>query len=259
MGINSEINFQEYLKILHHRWWIIVFVALIGGLIGFFFSKLNPPIFEAHSVLIVGNDFTSIERNEWTDTKFDAVNNKVSLIVIGKDIQNQIIDDYKAKGVVITSDTFSISKRISKWDLVVQHTDPKVAAEVADKWLDLSIKALEDARQHSINALALTEKLNILTNCSNESTPSSFCTGITNNVQLSAEISDLTKALDMEERDSRSISVVITFEKGNNAEVPSQPTIYNRNILVLIGSLLGLLIGSLGVIFERDIKEWRKK
>jgi uncharacterized protein involved in exopolysaccharide biosynthesis len=259
MGIESDIDFQEYSRTLRQRWWMIVIIALLGGFFGFFFSILNPPIYEAHSVLIVGNDFTSIDRTTWTDTKSDAVINKSALIVNSKDVLDQIVTYFKAKGIIVSSDAFSIARRISKWDLVVQDKDPIVAADVANAWLDLSYKTLDEARQHSINALAIAEKISLLTNCSNASTLSSFCAGITNDVQLSTEIANLTKALDIEERDSRSISVVITFEKGSAAEIPSQPTIYNRNLLVLIGSLLGLLIGSLGVIFERDIKEWRKK
>jgi uncharacterized protein involved in exopolysaccharide biosynthesis len=259
MGINSDIDFLEYSKTLSQRWWIIVIFALIGGSLGFLFSNSNPPIYEAHSVLMVGNDYSSIDPSIWTDTKSDSVVNKTSLIVNSKEIQNQIIADFKAKGIIVSSDAFSIAKRISKWDLVVQHTDPKVAAEVADAWLDMSFTTLEEARQHSINALAITEKLNILTNCSKEITPSTFCAGITNNVQLSTEIADLTKALDIEEKESMSISVVITFDKGSTAEIPTQPTVNNRNLLVLIGSLLGLIVGSMGVIFGRDIREWRKK
>lgn len=259
MGLKDDIDLMDYSRSIRQKWWIIVTFALLGAFLGFLFTLVNPAIYEAHSVLIVGNDYSSIDPSAWTDTKSDSVINKSSLIINSKDVQEQIIADFKAKGVVVTPDAFSIAKRISKWDLVVQNSDPKVAADVANAWLDLSYNVLVEARQHSINALAISEKLNILTNCSKEPQINSFCAGITNEPQLSSQITDLIKALDTEEKSSKSISVILTFEKGNYAVVPTQPVVFNRNMLVLIGCIMGLIIGSLGVFVGRDIQEWRKK
>lgn len=250
MDIDQDIVFMDYSKTLLKKWWLIVIFALIGGMAGFIFTIKNPPIYEAFSVLIVGNDYTSVDRTIWTDTKSDTVINRSALIVNSDGIKDQIIADFKKKGKEIEPDAFSIAKRLAKWDLVVQHTDPQLAAEAANAWLDISFNALLEARQHSLNALAISKKLSILTNCSNETDPSSFCTGITNNIQLSDEITALTNALDAEERSSRSVSVVLTFEKGGYAEIPIRPTIFNRNLLVLVGCILGLILGSMGVILE---------
>ena len=231
MGMNVDIEFLEYSKILRQRWWIIVLVGLVGGLLGLLFSLANPPIYAARSVLIVGIDYTSSDSKSWTDTKIDTVNNKSALIVNSKGIIDQLISESKANGIIIRADAFSIDRRISKWELVVENSDPKVAADLANRWMDLSLAELQDARDHSLKVLEISSELSILNNCSTDVTPNAFCSRITNNLQLKDEISTLVKEMNIEEIGSKSVTPAFTFEKDRVADVPTQPAIFDRNIL----------------------------
>jgi capsular polysaccharide biosynthesis protein len=259
MGLTKDINIQENYETIMRGWWITTLFALVGGLLGLLFSMTNPPIYEARAVLITGSDYSSINSESWTDTKIDYVNNKSALIVKSAEIQHQLIEDFKTRGIEIGLDAFSIERRLLKWDLVVQHSDPQIAADVANAWLELAIRSLEEARQNSLKVLETTLKLDLLTDCSKEVTPNAFCSGITNDSQLSEEIAKLTMQLDAEERNSKGITVVLTFEKGSLATTPTKPVIFNRNLLVLVGTIIGLLAGSLGLIFQREILAWRHR
>jgi capsular polysaccharide biosynthesis protein len=257
MDINYEIDLKEYLETLLRDWWLIVGIAVMGGLLGLAFSFIHKPLYEAHSVLIVGSDFTTINSNSWTDSKTDYVNNKSAQIANSTGILNQVIDDFKKRGIVVGREAFSLDRRASTWDLVVQYPDAQVAADLANAWLDVTYLKLQEAHQNSLEVLEISQKLNMLQECTKHATSNSFCDTITNFDQLSQEIINLTAQLEAKERNSQGITAVITFEKGNRAEPPSRTVVNNRNVLVLIGVVLGLLIGSQFIIFRRRIVAWR--
>jgi capsular polysaccharide biosynthesis protein len=256
MALIKDIDFiDDYVTIIK-GWWLIVLFALVGGLLGLLLSVKNPPIYEGRSTIIVVSDFESLNKKSWTDYKVDLVNNHAALLVNSLEIRNKLIAEYSSRGVDIQSGSFSLERRMSKWDMVFRYTDSVVAADVANSWLEMAVNTLDDTRQNSLQVLELNLKLDELVNCSRIITSSPFCSGITNGIQLSEEIKKLTAQLDIAERNSKGISVVMTFERGEEAKPQTKPVLFDRNIFILIGSIIGLLTGSLWLLIRRDSKTW---
>ncbi len=50
---------QHFNRILH-LWWVMLVAALIGGLVGFIFSRLHPPLYQASATFSVNIDLDKV-------------------------------------------------------------------------------------------------------------------------------------------------------------------------------------------------------
>lgn len=258
MELEPDIHLKEQFSFSIRYWWIIAVCGLLGALSGIGFSRLHQPIYEAHSVLLIGNDISSLDKSLQNANTKDYISSKGSDIFTNEDIKNQVIKKFAAQGSTLTLKDFSVEKQITRWDLVVQNQDPNIAAEAANFWLDLSIQALDEAHSHSVKVVEISTKINILSNCSSQTQTSSICSSIPDNIQILQEIENLTPELALEERASKGITIFFSFEKGDLAKVPVRPVVFGRNNLVMIATILGLLVGVWITFSGYGLRSWRR-
>lgn len=248
--MNSEINLKDiYYRIIKY-WWILVLAGLVGGLISLVISFFNAPLYEAHASIKFGYDFDDVNGRNISQSRLDYMESKSSLVVNDSSVINQVIQSIRSNEETLGRRNFSIQRRVSLWDLVVRSGNPQEAAEAANLWQTLALQQLEQVRNHGIEAFKLTQELDALNNCIKFKTQNALCDSIRNLPDLTNKISDLTSQIDQETKASLGITMANLFEAGDKAQVPDRPIAYDRNLMVLIGTLVGLMLGFLMINFS---------
>jgi uncharacterized protein involved in exopolysaccharide biosynthesis len=62
---SQEFSPRESLERAFKRWWVIVLMTVVGGLVGWAFHFVNPPVYEASSTVTATMDFQKRELTQY--------------------------------------------------------------------------------------------------------------------------------------------------------------------------------------------------
>jgi hypothetical protein len=244
----KEFTPLEIFEYTWQRWWLVVALILAGGLFGYAFQFVQPPIYEAAASFVVTINFT--ETGNLTQFEEDhavgaAGNLMLSIVVI-----DQVLLDVQALGLDLDEadlrEIFFLERRQERWDLIVRHRDPETAAALANIWAERSHEALVQAYGHARQAHYYQYYLNGLKGCLGAETfapqAPTLCSELTI-AEIQERIEVLEPMFDHEMWASRAIIPSLLIELSQKASVPEAPVSHRTNLLVLSGSLLGFIAG----------------
>lgn len=134
---------QEFDPVEHffhyvHMWWLLLATALLGGLVGYFFARSHPQVYEAVATYLVEIDVEKVPVEE-----LDLYYSDLALGTTQWAFTNdQVISAVYAEAARLGVDTAewdilantSIERRHAFWELRFRHTDPAVAQELIKFW-----------------------------------------------------------------------------------------------------------------------------
>lgn len=140
-------------------WWVIVLIAVIGGLLGFGFSMIQKPLYQAESTIHASIDFTQINFENMVGEYghplvFTQYDEDLALQIVERVLLTKRNDAY-AYGRELDSDldqdTFKrnmqIQRYLARWHLRYRHEDPAVAQAIVNYWTEIGMEALRDAQE----------------------------------------------------------------------------------------------------------------
>lgn len=145
-------------KNLLKRWWIIVLIAIVGGLIAYGISFLKPQKYEAEAVFHASLDFTKINFESMqgagggplTFTQYDE---DIALQVVQRMLRatrTQAFEYAQTLDPTLELHTFvrnlQIRRYHAQWYLRYRHTDPAIAQDVVNFWADLGWQTMQIAQ-----------------------------------------------------------------------------------------------------------------
>ena len=95
---SQEFSPRESLERILARWWVIVLITVLGGIVGWTFHFLQPPIYEASAVITINMDFT---KRELTQYEEDYAFNAAGAIIASTPVEDQIVSEARAQGIPI--------------------------------------------------------------------------------------------------------------------------------------------------------------
>jgi len=238
---NQEFSVREALKHSIDGWWVIVIMAVAGGLIGWGFHFLQPPIYEATSTITISMEFNKWEfPDEFEQYEEDFAFNSAEFIINSNPIKSQIVAEAKARGLTVTASQLTrelvLERRQSNWELHVRDRDPQVAAELANIWAEKSLAALDTALQHAIRAGILEDQISGLAKNLTETAPA------LSYEEFQVALRNYTSEILQEKRASSGILSAMTFTLNGQATPQESPAVYNPGLLVLAGTAIGFII-----------------
>jgi hypothetical protein len=249
---NQEFSLFNSVERVLTRWWIMVALMVVGGLVGLGFHLLFPPVYEAKAVITINMNF---QKRELTQIEADTAFNAASAIITSPSVMNLVIADAQVKGFSITPSRilrdFYLESRQSIWELRVRDQDPNAAAALANIWAQNATDALNSALTHALQAEQLQIQIAGLENCLAGTTPQAAsiqmdCKGYSLDV-IQSLLQDQTASLVKEKNQSFGILSIMTFGLTDLAGVPETPVLYGQAVLVFSGAFIGLVV-SLWVI-----------
>lgn len=229
-------------------WWVLFLLILAGGLAGFLFHSLRPPVYEAVARFPASIDFVSA--GPLTEREEDIALNAVGDLLYSKITLDKVAEKAAASGIQISAlelkQSSVLERRINVWVLRVRGTDPQKAEQLARIWSEQGYADLQEGYKNALKAAQILRTMRSLESCLEQSvasessgaqcSPARFA-------EIQADLRDAGEAYAKAKMASWSLSPTLVLGPLDPAVLSPRPVIFERNSLVLAGCMLGLLAG----------------
>jgi uncharacterized protein involved in exopolysaccharide biosynthesis len=233
---SQEFSPRESLERAFRRWWVIVMMTVLGGLVGWAFHFFIPPVYEATSFVTADMDF---QTRELTQYEQDYAFNSAEAISMWDDVVNQVVADAKIRAFPIEPGQLRqqmfIERRQSVFELHIRSHNPQIAAGLANIWAEKFYRALNGALVHAIQADQIQAQMDAINGSLTSASP-------VLSQQAQATLKNLSDELLQEQQLSQGIISIMKFTKTGSATVPLKPVLYQLANLVLAGASIGFVI-----------------
>jgi predicted regulator of amino acid metabolism with ACT domain len=238
----------QALKNLMKFWWVVVALMILGGGVGLFITRLQPPIYESSATISTALDYAFLSRlDDWEE---DQIFQSVGDIIVSTSVLDKVIETATADGTPLTqaeiAANFSADRQDTRWVIRVRNANPQLAQKWAQLWSQEAISALSNLHKNTVVSVTVQSSLNSLVNCLQDKVVADASSALCPNEDSSTVTDQIaTLANDPELKpiwNSLALSHT-SFELTNDANLPSAPVLFGRNICVLTGALIGLLLG----------------
>jgi hypothetical protein len=234
-------------------WWFLFLLVIAGGLVAWLVNRAQPPLYEAVARFSANIDYVST--GPLTQYEEDTALNGIGNVILG--VAQEVVDRAKAGGIhtslVELKRASVLERRFDIWELRVRNSNPQVAEQLANLWVEQGEAALKDGYQHALQADHLNHYLLSMENClakTAASEPASAQCSQARFAQIQADIRDAGDALAKERLASRGMFSGVMIGPVDRASLPDRPVIYNRSQMILAGCLIGFLLGVLLLQFK---------
>jgi hypothetical protein len=231
-------------------------------LVGWIFSKAHPPLYEANAVYEVMLDEQQLVKDGLvTEDKLplqfadkDVYLSPAADIFYNPDVKLKVIGEAQSQGISLInkdfySTNFNLDRLGQRWSISVRSTDPSTAAKVANIWLTVANSAMLEARGHTSQALGIGLALDSVQKCFSELdfSRANLCAGtaFSSPAGLVEYLQNLQQQIVSEKATGFGVYPALSFVITSPAEPPTSPILYSASMIILAGSLLGLLAGVL--------------
>jgi hypothetical protein len=262
----EDISPQNSFEHLLRYWWIVALAMILGGLLGWSIGRISTPVYEARAEyhVLVDDEALLVELHktnpeaELTYADRAPYLTPVSEVFYSTKVRAAVQEQALAAGLDFPLDGFrngqlTLDNRRSDWMVIVRHSDSETAAQLANLWVAVADGFLRNAREQSVLAASLKLHLNLLSRCFENSNLSdgNRCAGtsFSSPDEMEMQYQERDRLYQAALSASEGVSTLVSFEPGKAAEAPLRPIYYNTGLLMLVGSLLGLIVG--GVVVQK--------
>ncbi|MBQ9140652.1 MAG: protein-tyrosine kinase, partial [Lachnospiraceae bacterium] len=159
-----EIDLMEIFMVIMHWIWMIILVAVIGGVAAFLYSKfMITPTYESTSRIVVLNQTS--ENLTYNDLSMSTqLTNDYPELITSRYVVESVIDTF---GLDTTYEKFVSKVNVSTTtnsriiDITLTDTDPLMAKELVDELREVASKRIEEVMQ--IDAVNVVDEGNVPT------------------------------------------------------------------------------------------------
>lgn len=234
-------------------WYFILLMGLLGGMAGWLFSLVRPPVYQASATVEYSVDYSRSAPLD--DFVVHQAYERVRALMLADETLLSILDlasamaegDVSFTSVEDLRSQLQLSRYPGGFELVVYSQSPEQSALVANAWAGVALEETERAVWHAIRAAELQTILN-KTGCKLIAKPGDEEKTVWECIWGDASIDpdELTDGLLHEIQQTRGILPIFTFSLLQEAQVPQNPVIWARGGFILVGVILGLVVGFLG-------------
>lgn len=236
-------------------WWLMVLLAVLGGLLGRLAAAFLPPVYVAQAEYYVSVDYDLFMAGHDLDVvvSLDLREplNAVEDVIYSDDVIASTLGSLDEAGLTIPEEELRQRIRLDRyyttWMFAAQHPDPGTAARMANAWAQASDRALQEAFRHAEQARLLSLETALLETCfsSADLHAGNACAGTSfpSVAEFSAFLDERVLALADEQTASRLIDPALKLELVALAEAPAEPQRNAPAVLLLAGAAIGWLIG----------------
>lgn len=242
------------------RWWLLVALMLLGGAAGWVISQFRHPVYEATAVYQVTLDEQQlVDRGLLTADKLPLqfADQNIYLtpaadMFYDPAVRAKLVADASSQNIQLQQTDFNgidfyLDRHGMQWFVTVRSTDPATADRLADLWLAVTDAALRAAQAHTYQSISLQLQYDSVQKCfaemdfqeANQCAGTSFVTP----VDLDAYLKGLETQMASAQQSGSGIDPALSFVIVSPANQPSHPVLYSISLVIVAGSLVGLLAG----------------
>lgn len=243
---NDLIPVQILQKIMR-RWWMIALVMILGGLLGLLFSQFHPRIYESKATVSTVVDYAFLDKlDDWEE---DQIFETIGDVIVSTEVKDQVLARAAETGINYSaaemSANFSADRQDTRWMLRVRDADAEKAQALNSFWAEAALSKLAELRQNSFLSISVQQSLDALTACLANKVlvdPSAALCPELDVAQVKARIDQIASDPDLKMIWHSLALAHTSFDLTEESTVAS-PVLFGRNISVLAGSLIGLIVG----------------
>lgn len=248
----GEISPFRSVQLILTRWWVLLVLGILGGLAGWVFHQMRPPIYEASAVMAFNLDFPAYTDANLSIYVADQTFGAGGALMFSTAVLQQVVAEAQSRGMDVNLETIGTmvqypERRQNLWTLRVRNLDAQFAADLANLWGEVAYQALDEAHTHAVRAWALRTYLQALAECPNQPDldppPPPICSGQGGIDRQN--LAEIEVELNAESQASQGISPELMFVFSQRAQVPDEPVAFAMGWLVISGALIGFLSGML--------------
>lgn len=262
----EDISPRNSLEHALRYWWVIAMAMMVGGIVGWSIARFSEPVYEARAGYRITLDEEAVlaeaqktnPRAELTYELRAPYLTPVALVFYVPEVRDAVEKQAFADELAFPEDGFrngqlALDQRRSDWTVIVRHSDSETAAKLANLWVSTADEFLQEARTQAALAESIKMQLVLLSHCFLDSSlaDGNQCAGtsFSSIAEYQAQYQELDRQYQNALSASQGISTLVSFEPGVVAQAPIRPVYYNTGLLMLAGSLLGLIVG--GAIVQK--------
>ncbi len=244
----TEFVPSDALRNVLSRWWWVVILTALGGIVGWTFHFLLPPIYEADATITVSmvfyqRDLTQIEEDFAFSNAAAVINSSAIIDMLRQDMEADGLSSAEINSLV---HHLSVEARESAWELHVRDRNPEYAARYANLWADIADQALNEALRHALVTDSLQKQINGLQSCLPSATPvppssADSCSNYSL-TEINTDIQNLSDQVVVEKSQSLGLLPTMSFSPVSPASIPETPVEYQAGSLTLAGALIGFIL-----------------
>ncbi len=278
LSMDSDVNtvfqdLQKYIMFLLSQWWILLLSGLFVGAIAFGISKVITPVYETSSTLLI-DEASNISAGDYNALlASERLARTYSQLLVEEPVLIETLDRLNQSMPVADLQEIVTSRRVPDTQLIeltVQHTDPELAALYANTIVAVFIEqtqAIESSRyaasresllrelerQDDLIETTATQIQELGDNPTDSSERDRLQTLLAQQQQTYTNLLQSFEAIRIAE--SQESSNVIQIKP---ALVPDQPTIPNIPVGIAVGTILGVVIATAGLLIKEVIDDTLK-
>jgi hypothetical protein len=269
----NDLSPLELLGRTLHRWWMLVALMLLGGAAGWLLSQFRHPVYEATAVYQVTLDEQQlVDRGLLTADKLPLqFADQNTYLAPAADmfydpaVRAKLLADASSQNMQLQQSDFNgtdfyLDRRGMQWFVTVRSTDPATSAQLADLWLAAADAALRAAQAHTDQSISLQLQYDSVQKCFAEMDfqQANKCAGtrFATPVDLDAYLKGLETQMASAQQSGSGIDPALSFVIVSPANQPSHPVLYTTSLVIVAGSLVGLLAG---IVLVQMLRPWKLK
>lgn len=252
------MKFLDLLKAITARWYVLTAGMIAGGLLSWGATFFLAPVYESDAVFSVTIDYT--QTGALSDVEEDQAMRGVGNLIFSDEVTNATLEELERQGIKLSKDEFyddAIFEREEfRWAIRFRDPNPVLAYQVVDAWAGQADLLIQDSLQHARRAASYEEVLTGLESCLQRTTQtglSSDSCSIDNLNIILAEIDGVNAKITIEKEASRGLFSAVSTELVDFGEVSVTPIRHQVNILVLSGTMIGLLFALILLVIKYQI------
>jgi len=245
---DREFTPREAMERVLAHWWIVLIMAVIGGVAGWIFHFFQSPVYEASAGITVNTLFRETDLSQY---ELDLAFGAAGTVIRSAQVFDKFSAEAQARGLSSTEiswvwDNSSREAVKAMWVMNVRYHDPEMAAELANLWAGIAEQALLEDIQHALRADQLQEQISSLQSCLPAATPAPLLTPEACESysldELQAKVQAWSSELANEQNLSQGVLSGTSIALTRFATVSETPVLYGRGSLVFAGACIGFVI-----------------
>ncbi|OGN93096.1 MAG: hypothetical protein A2Y88_05990 [Chloroflexi bacterium RBG_13_48_10] len=147
---SNEFSPGVYIMRVMSTWWLVLLTTFLGGLFGFIFFHLHPPVYEATATYFVTLDLYRFPiqgvREDLIQYNEDMALNTTEGALVSMEVLNRVILQVKDIGQSLTVkdllDDSTIERKHDIWELRYRNQDPAIAQSIVNTWAQAGYQAM---------------------------------------------------------------------------------------------------------------------
>ena len=147
---SNEFSPGVYLTRVMNIWWLVLLTTFLGGLFGFIFFHLHPPVYEPTATYFVTLDLYRFPiqgvREDLIQYNEDMALNTTEGALVSMEVLNRVILQVKDIGQSLTVkdllDGSTIERKHDIWELRYRNQDPAIAQSIVNTWAQVGYQAM---------------------------------------------------------------------------------------------------------------------